>query len=168
MTQSAVRSQVPGILRAAFDRPPINLVNDETAAEVTALADRIESDPGVKVLIIDSTNPDWFMARYDISGQPLVSGANPWSGLERFAEAADRIARAPVLSIASIRGRARGDHPPAVVASAAPERRKKIRERAAALGDAFERDLGRNLGPAPRYRRRAALNNPPPQVRRSA
>jgi enoyl-CoA hydratase/carnithine racemase len=268
MTQFAVQLEIPGVLRATFDRPPINLVNDETVAEVVALADRIESDPGVLVLVIDSTNPDWFMARYDISGQPLVSGANPWSGLERFAGAADRIARAPVLSIASIRGRARGggseialacdirfasreravlgqpevpfgllpaggaierlfrlvgraraleiviggedydagtaerygwinraiadDHLdgfvtvfarrvasfdraaiveakrlinrvglpdmddlretitalPGVVASAALERRRKIRERAAALGDAFERDLGRNLGPA--------------------
>jgi enoyl-CoA hydratase/carnithine racemase len=59
MTQFAVRSEIPGVLRATFDRPPINLVNDETVAEVAALADRIESDPGVRVLIIDSVNPDW-------------------------------------------------------------------------------------------------------------
>ena len=108
MPQFTVRSEVPGVLRATFDRPPINLLNDETVAEVAALADRIESDPDVKVLVVDSANPDWFMARYDISGQSPAAGADPWEGLERFAEAADRIAHAPVLSIASIRGRARG------------------------------------------------------------
>jgi hypothetical protein len=28
---------------------------------VAAVADRIESDPGVKVLIIDRADPDWFI-----------------------------------------------------------------------------------------------------------
>jgi len=38
MTQFAVRLELPGVLRATFDRPPVNLVNDETVAEVAALA----------------------------------------------------------------------------------------------------------------------------------
>jgi enoyl-CoA hydratase/carnithine racemase len=76
MTQFAVRSEISGVLRAIFDRPPINLVHDETVAEVTALADRIESDPGVKVLVIDSANPDWFMARYDTHSSVISAAAS--------------------------------------------------------------------------------------------
>ena len=49
------------------------------------------------------------MARYDIAdAPPLADDSGPWDGLTRFAEATLRIAQAPVLSIASIRGRARG------------------------------------------------------------
>jgi enoyl-CoA hydratase/carnithine racemase len=96
-------------LRATFDRPPLNLVNDTTVAEVAELADLLESDGKLKVLVLDSANPDYFMARYDVSeAPPLASATGPWEGLARFADAARRIAEAPVLSIAAIRGRARG------------------------------------------------------------
>jgi hypothetical protein len=50
MTQFVIGLEIPGVLRATFDWPPINLVNDEFVAEVAAPADRMESDPGVKVL----------------------------------------------------------------------------------------------------------------------
>jgi len=73
------------------------------------LAELIEQDPELKVLVIDPTNPDFFMARYDVSSaRPLADGDSPWDGLIRFADATTRISHAPVLSIASIRGRARG------------------------------------------------------------
>jgi enoyl-CoA hydratase/carnithine racemase len=74
MKQFTLTHPHPGVLRATFDRPPINLLNDETVEEVGELADLIEQDPGLKVLVIDSTNPDFFMARYDVSDSAYCAG----------------------------------------------------------------------------------------------
>src|SRR5258707_10926989 len=65
-------------------------------------------DPALKVVVFDSADPDFFIAHFDIPRaadtprEPGPSGLPPWTDLTV------RLARAPVISIAAVRGRARG------------------------------------------------------------
>jgi enoyl-CoA hydratase/carnithine racemase len=58
-----------------------------------------EGDKDLNVIVFDSANADFYLAHYDAKDDP---GRHAW--LDLLA----RLSRAPVVSIASIRGRARG------------------------------------------------------------
>lgn len=77
-------------------------------AELRVLMDRIESDDQLKVIVIDSANPDYFVAHYDmVRGNeiPDTPGAAEFGAWPSFVS---RLAQSRVVSIALIRGRARG------------------------------------------------------------
>ena len=107
MRQFTLDRITPGYLRATFDRPPINLLDNDTITELAELCTLLETDPELRVVVLASGNPDFFMARYDLSGAP-VDPADPFAGLRAFAEVTTRLAQSPVISVASIRGRVRG------------------------------------------------------------
>ena len=93
-----------------FDHPPINTITATTVTELSELVELIERDPELNVVVFESANPDFFLAHYDaendlrktIALPPGPTGMHPWLDLTT------RLSRAPVVSIASIRGRARG------------------------------------------------------------
>jgi enoyl-CoA hydratase/carnithine racemase len=97
-THLRVDRRSAGYCRVTFDHPPINAVTATTVAELAELVDLIEQDPDLNVVVFDSANPDFFLAHHDMEDD---SGTT-W--LDLLA----RLSRAPVVSIASIRGRARG------------------------------------------------------------
>ena len=107
MKQFSLSRPVPGWLRATFDRPPVNLLDGDTIGELAEITEILATDPELRVVVFDSVNPDFFMARYDLSATPPDPAA-PFAGLYAFADVARRISDSPVVSIASIRGRARG------------------------------------------------------------
>src|ERR1700704_5168001 len=93
-----------------FDHPPINTITATTVAELGDLVGLIEQDPDLRVVVFDSANPDFYLAHYDLENDPgrtEALGVGP-TGLSAWIDVLVRLARAPVLSIASIRGRARG------------------------------------------------------------
>jgi len=96
--------------RASFAHPPINLIDPQTIVELEALVRLLESDPEVRVIVFDSTDPDFYLAHYDVLVDKAVSAAmkpGP-TGLHAWPDVLVRLSQAPVVSIASIRGRARG------------------------------------------------------------
>jgi enoyl-CoA hydratase/carnithine racemase len=100
----------PAYCRVTFDHPPINTITATTVAELGEVVDMIERDPDLNVVVFDSANPDFYLAHYDIESDPgktAALGAGP-TGLPAWLDVLVRLARAPVVSIASIRGRARG------------------------------------------------------------
>ena len=99
---SPVDKQVPGYWRATLDHPPINTVDDLMYDEVFDLVQAIEAEPGLKVVTFESANPDYFLAHYG------VGESQSRFGIPRWREAAIQLAHSNVLSIAVIRGRARG------------------------------------------------------------
>lgn len=105
--QFTLSRPVSGWLRATFDRPPLNLLDADTIGELAEVVEILETDPELRVVVFDSVNPDFFMARYDLSATP-PDPTDPFAGLHAFAEVARRLSDSPVISIASIRGRARG------------------------------------------------------------
>jgi enoyl-CoA hydratase/carnithine racemase len=89
----------PGYCRVTFDHPPINTITATTVAELAEVVGLIEQDTDLNVVVFDSANPDFYLAHYDVERDP---GRTAWLDL------LVRLSRAPVVSIASIRGRARG------------------------------------------------------------
>jgi enoyl-CoA hydratase/carnithine racemase len=103
-----VTTVLPTYWRITIDNPPINLYDPEMFAELRVLIDRIDSDPGLKVVVFDSADPDYFIAHYDVArGEeiPDVPGAAEFG---RWPEFVTRLIHSRVVSIALIRGRARG------------------------------------------------------------
>jgi enoyl-CoA hydratase/carnithine racemase len=86
-----------GYCRVTFDHPPINSVTATTVDELAELVGLIEQDPDLNVVVFDSANPEFYLADYD-----SPTGRHLWLDL------LVRLSRAPAVSIASIRGRARG------------------------------------------------------------
>ena len=92
----------PGHWRVTLDNPPINVIDDSMYDAFYDLVGEIETDTALKVVTFESTNPDFFIAHYSPSGPRSRFGAPPWI------DAATRLAKSGVLSIAVIRGRVRG------------------------------------------------------------
>ncbi|GGX81748.1 enoyl-CoA hydratase/isomerase family protein [Streptomyces fructofermentans] len=88
--------------RVTFENPPINLVTFEVFAALGELVDRMDAAEDLKVVVFDSADPDFFLAHFDI-----VPPKEPYTG-PAWLDVAARMARSSVISIASIRGRARG------------------------------------------------------------
>jgi enoyl-CoA hydratase/carnithine racemase len=100
----------PGYCRVTFDHPPINSITATTIAELAELVGLIEQDPDLNVVVFASANPDFYLARYDAENGPARSVALPAgrSVMSAWSDVLVRLCRAPVVSIASMRGRARG------------------------------------------------------------
>ncbi|TYO62145.1 enoyl-CoA hydratase/isomerase family protein [Bradyrhizobium hipponense] len=92
----------PGHWRVIFNNPPINTIDDRTYDEFFDLVAEIEAEPSLKVVTFESANPDFFIAHYSLAEPRSRFGAPRWI------EPATRLAQSGVLSIAVIRGRARG------------------------------------------------------------
>jgi enoyl-CoA hydratase/carnithine racemase len=96
--------------RAIFDHPPINLIDPETIHELSTLVTRLETDPEVCVVVFESADPEFFLAHYDVLVPKAASASmlpGP-TGLPLWLDVQVRLSRAPVISIAAIRGCARG------------------------------------------------------------
>ena len=99
----------PGYWRVTFDNPPINLFDPGVFAALRVLLDQVEADENVQVLVFDSADPDYYISHLDVdrvSEVPDIPGAAGLAG--QWHHFVTRLARSPVLSIASIRGRVRG------------------------------------------------------------
>jgi len=104
--QLSIHRETPAFWRVTFDHPPINLVDRETLEELEELVSELEASQEVKVVVFDSADPDFFLAHWDIASaaRPADSGTPTPSWIDISL----RLAQAPVVSIALIRGRARG------------------------------------------------------------
>ncbi len=109
-THCRVERRNPRYCHVTFDHPPINTITATTVAELGDLVGLIEQDPDLRVVVFDSANRDFYLAHYDLENDPgrtEALGVGP-TGLSARIDVLVRLARAPVVSIASIRGRARG------------------------------------------------------------
>ena len=108
-THLRVNRRSPSYCRVTFDHPPINTITATTVTELAELVGLIEQDPELNVVVFDSANPDYFLAHYDTEHDPartVALGVGP-TGMHAWLDLLVRLSRAPVVSIASIRGRVR-------------------------------------------------------------
>ncbi len=99
----------PAYWRATFQNPPINLFDPDVFAGLRLLLDDLETDDEVRVVVFDSSDPDYFISHLDVTRLtevPDIPGAADLAA--NWHHFVTRLARVNVLSIASIRGRARG------------------------------------------------------------
>jgi len=101
-TRLTVDKQVPGHWRVTLNHPPINTVDDLMYDEIFDLVQAIDAEPGLKVVTFESANPDYFLAHYG------VGESESRFGVPRWRDAAMQLAHSNVLSVAVVRGRARG------------------------------------------------------------
>jgi enoyl-CoA hydratase/carnithine racemase len=109
-SQIRVDRRSTGYCRITFDHPPMNTITATTVVELAELVDLIERDPDLNVVVFDSANPGFYLAHYESEHDPAGTGALGAAPprIHAWPDLLGRLSRAPVLSIASIRGRARG------------------------------------------------------------
>jgi enoyl-CoA hydratase/carnithine racemase len=109
-THLRVDRRSAGHCRVTFHHPPANAMTATTVAELTELVDLIEQDDDLNVVVFDSANRDVFLggedARPDPAGIAAVGAGR--TGGPAWDDVLARLSGAPAVSIAAIRGRARG------------------------------------------------------------
>jgi enoyl-CoA hydratase/carnithine racemase len=99
----------PSLWRVTFDNPPINLIDAAMMKELLHLLTEVERDKHVGVVLFDSADPDFFLAHYDIAGDPAeVNKIETTAGRHPFTDLHIRLSKSPAVTISAIRGRARG------------------------------------------------------------
>jgi enoyl-CoA hydratase/carnithine racemase len=94
--------------RVTFSNPPINMLDSDTICELQELLAQMEAAHALKVVVFDSADPDFFIAHYDVSRAKDASAKHGPSGYLPWIDVTHRLGRMPVLSVAAVRGRARG------------------------------------------------------------
>ena len=101
----------PAYWRITFDNPPLNLMGPQFVQEFREIIAAIETDEQVKVVVFDSAIDGFFLNHSDFHAklEDLTGLPQGPTGLEAWPDILVRLTRAPVVSIASIRGRATGN-----------------------------------------------------------
>jgi enoyl-CoA hydratase/carnithine racemase len=101
----------PAYWRVTFDNPPLNLMGPEFVLEFREIMTEIETDEQVKVVVFDSDVEGFFLNHSDFLArlEDLTQIPQGPTGLEAWPDILVRLTRAPIVTIASIRGRATGN-----------------------------------------------------------
>lgn len=105
--------------RVTFDNPPLNLMGPQFLVEFAPIITAIESDENLRVVVFDSAVEGFFLNHSDftVKMEELMSLPQGPTGLEAWPDILVRIARAAVVSICKIRGRATGNGSEILLAS---------------------------------------------------
>ena len=100
----------PAYWRVTFDMPPLNIFGPDTIPQLDEAITALETDEQVKVVVFDSAVDGFFITHYDFLAPLEESAKFPAgaTGLQALPDMLARLSRAPVVSIALIRGRATG------------------------------------------------------------
>ena len=100
----------PAYWRVTFDLPPLNIWGPKNVPQLNEIITALETDEHIKVVVFDSPIEGFFLTHYDFLAKPEdTTGPPPGpTGLQPLPDMLVRLSRAPVVSIASIRGRATG------------------------------------------------------------
>jgi enoyl-CoA hydratase/carnithine racemase len=109
-THLSIDRRSPGYCRVTFEHPPINRVTGTTVAELAEIVELIEADQDLKVVVFTSANREFYLVGHereeDARRAPALGGG--LGANHAWPELLARLSRAPVISIASIRGQTRG------------------------------------------------------------
>jgi enoyl-CoA hydratase/carnithine racemase len=97
--------------RVMLDNPPLNLMGPEFVLQIREIVTALENDDRVKVVVFESAVDGVFLNHSDFLAnfQDLTSIPQGPTGLEAWPDVLVRLTRAPLVSIALIRGRATGN-----------------------------------------------------------
>ena len=99
-----------GICRATIDNPPINLLNAGLIVELGGFATEVAADDEVRVVIVDSADPAFFVAHADLNliQRLPADDTTLHDELSPFDAIVDLFRTMPKATIAVIEGIARG------------------------------------------------------------
>jgi enoyl-CoA hydratase/carnithine racemase len=100
----------PVFWRVTLNHPPLNIFGPKTIPQLNDIITAIENDEHLKVVVFDSAVPGFFLTHYDFLAKIEDTTSRPpgSTGLQPLPDMLVRLSRAPVVAIASIRGRATG------------------------------------------------------------
>ena len=100
----------PTYWRVSFDLPPLNIFGPAAILQLDEIVTALETDEEVRVVVFDSAVDGFFLTHYDFTAKLVDTTRIPPgpTGLQALPDMLARVSRAPVVSIASIRGRATG------------------------------------------------------------
>jgi enoyl-CoA hydratase/carnithine racemase len=113
MTESAAHVRVieetSAYWRVLFENPPFNIVDETIFEGLQDLLARMDTSPSLRVVVFESTNPEFYLAHFDLTGKTgnITTAVGP-SGLPILMDTFVRLTKSPVVSIAKIRGCVRG------------------------------------------------------------
>jgi enoyl-CoA hydratase/carnithine racemase len=109
--QLRITRRSPAYWRITIDNPPINVMGPEMVREFQDVIHAIETDNDVRVVVFDSAVDGYFLNHSDFEAklEDLISMPDGPTGLPPWPDFLVRLTRAPVASIALIRGRATGN-----------------------------------------------------------
>jgi enoyl-CoA hydratase/carnithine racemase len=101
----------PAYWRVTIDNPPVNVMGPAMVTQFHDLIQALESDEQVKVVVFDSAVDGYFLNHSDFLANldDMTSLPPGPTGLPQWPDFLVRLTRAPVVSIALIRGRATGN-----------------------------------------------------------
>src|ERR1700724_2974833 len=104
-----VVEETPAYWRVVFDYPPFNVMDGTMFQSLQDLLARMDASQTLRVVVFESAIPDFYLAHFDLTGKlgNVMSGVGPTS-LPVLLDTFVRITKSPVVSIAKIRGCARG------------------------------------------------------------
>jgi enoyl-CoA hydratase/carnithine racemase len=108
--QILLTRQSPAYWRVTFNHPPLNIFGPATIPQLNEIITALETDEHVKVVVFESAVEGFFLTHYDFLAKLEDTTSLPPgpTGLQPLPDMLVRLSRAPVASIASIRGRATG------------------------------------------------------------
>ena len=100
----------PHYWQVTINHPPLNIFGPDTIPQLNEAITAIETDKELKVVVFDSAIDGFFMTHYDFVAKVEETTSLPPgpTGLQPLPDMLVRLSRCPVVSIASIRGRATG------------------------------------------------------------
>ncbi len=109
--QICLARRSPAYWRVTIDNPPINAMGPEMVREFQEAINAIEADEHVRVVVFDSAIDGYFLNHSDFEAklEDLTALPPGPTGLPPWPDFLVRLTRAPVASIALIRGRATGN-----------------------------------------------------------
>ncbi len=98
-----------GVAFASINHPPINLLDELLSLELDRLGRELEADASVRVVILQSALPDFFMAHSSLGRVGAASKTVSQTRSFRLTQViGERFRNMPKVTIAKVEGRARG------------------------------------------------------------
>jgi enoyl-CoA hydratase/carnithine racemase len=100
-----------GVLSVVIDAPPMNLIGPELVRDLVALLGELESDEGIRVMVLESADPEYFVPHADLTKVAEYTAEAARAGGPDDASLGmlwHKLSELPVVTIAKLRGRARG------------------------------------------------------------
>src|SRR6266511_902739 len=100
-----------GVLGVVIDAPPMNLIGPELVGDLVSLLSELESDQGIRVMVLESADPEYFVPHVDLTKVAEYTAEAAKAGGPDDASLGmlwHKLSELPVVTIAKLRGRARG------------------------------------------------------------
>jgi enoyl-CoA hydratase/carnithine racemase len=100
-----------GVLTATISNPPVNVMTQQLYRDLRGLTAEVEQDEAVKVLVLQSADPDFFIAHFDVElilTFPTDSPAEKSERLSDFHLMCEQLRTMPKATIVKIAGRVGG------------------------------------------------------------